>query len=657
MFAASTRTHKNATFSLCALTALAMLGCGSKSCESPLGKRHQSGISQSSTSRRRESAMVGDAHYRIDQFGYYPGEEKVAVIGCAQRGFDAPDDFAPGAKLEVQRWPGRETKFVGAPIAWNGGATDAIAGDKGWWFDFSELREPGEYVIFDPERGKRSHVFRIGLDVYAQLLVQALRTFFYQREAFDKKPPFADPRWSDGPSQLNDKKARSVLAKADATTERDLSGGWMDAGDQNKYVTFLDGTIPGLLYAYMQYPEVFGDDTNIPESGNQVPDIIDEVDWEILWLAKMQDVDGGVFLKVGTLDTNDPSPPSADSRPRYYGRKCSASTISFAAVMAQVALVYRQIPAFSARVAGLTEAAEKAWNWLMAHPTLDEACDLGEVKSGDADRTIPQQQMELVRAAVWLHALTGKSIYLDHLKTYHQKFNGLAKDWWGPYWVTNDDAALFHAASSHAEPAIKARIFDSVGKRNSACADYCGFKPDSALYRAYMPEQAFHWGSNMQRADAGNILMRMLDYQVNSAEHPNYLKRALQHLHWLHGVNALGLVYLSNMGQFGAERSVDQFFHTWFAHGSVWDSARSSPKGPPPGYLVGGPNTSYGKEPWYPAQAKSISPPYNQPPEKSYADFNEPELASYAVTENAIYYQASYIRLLAGAMHHLGKPR
>lgn len=645
------------TVSLYALTAFGIFGCGTKGCESAMRKWQQRSSSHVSTPSRPQPVTAGDAHYRIDQFGYLPGEEKVAVIRSAQRGFDAPDDFAPGAKLEVQRWPGRETKFVGAPVAWNGGATDSIAGDKGWWFDFSELREPGEYVIFDPERGKRSHVFRIGTDVYAQVLVQALRTFFYQRQAFDKKPPFADPRWSDGPSQLNDRKARSVLAKRNAKTERDMSGGWMDAGDQNKYVTFLDGTIPSLLYAYTQYPELFRDDNNIPESGNQVPDIIDEIDWEIQWLVKMQDSDGGVFLKVGALDTNDPSPPSADSRPRYYGRKCSSATISFAAILAQVALAYRQIPAFSQRVTGLTEAGEKAWDWLMAHPSLDEACDSGEVKSGDADRTIPQQQMEMVRAAVWLHALTGKSKYLDHLKANYEKFNGLSKGWWGPYWVTNDDAALVYAVSTSAEPAIKSRILESVGSQNGACAEYYGFKPDSALYRAYMPEQAFHWGSNMPRADAGNILLRMLDYKVNPAEHPQYLKRALQHLHWLHGVNALGLVYLSNMEESGAERSVDQFFHTWFAHGSVWDSVRTSPKGPAPGYLVGGPNTSYGQESWYSAKAKGMSPPYNQPPEKSYLDFNESELASYAVSENAIYYQASYIRLLAGAMHHGGAMR
>ena len=77
-----------------------------------------------------------------------------------------------------------------------------------------------------------------------------------------------------------------------------------------------------------------------------------------------------------------------------------------------------------------------------------------------------------------------------------------------------------------------------------------------------------------------------------------------------------------------------------------------SERGPAPGYLVGGPNTSYGVESWYDPVCKTIIPPYGQPGEKSYKDFNEgwPE-ASYAVTENSIVYQSEYVRLLAAAIH------
>ena len=95
----------------------------------------------------------------------------------------------------------------------------------------------------------------------------------------------------------------------------------------------------------------------------------------------------------------------------------------------------------------------------------------------------------------------------------------------------------------------------------------------------------------------------------------------------MHGVNPLGLVYLTNMGRCGAESSATLMYHGWFTHE------------PPPGYVVGGPNRNYGG---------TLTWVKKQPPAKAYADFNEGWPAnSWELTEPAIYYQAMYIRLLA----------
>ena len=58
-------------------------------------------------------------------------------------------------------------------------------------------------------------------------------------------------------------------------------------------------------------------------------------------------------------------------------------------------------------------------------------------------------------------------------------------------------------------------------------------------------------------------------------------------------IEPLTLVYLSNMGALGAERSCDQITNTWFADGTDWDDAQSSLHGPPPGYVPGGPNAAF----------------------------------------------------------------
>ena len=135
---------------------------------------------------------------------------------------------------------------------------------------------------------------------------------------------------------------------------------------------------------------------------------------------------------------------------------------------------------------------------------------------------------------------------------------------------------------------------------------------------------------------------------------------AARYLHYIHGVNPLGLVYLSNMGAFGAERSVNEFFHSWFANGSaLWDRVGTSTFGPPPGFLTGGPNPSYDIDGCCPESCGSpennalcssepVEPPRGQPPQKSYKDFNTSwPLNSWSVTENSNGYQVAYIRLLA----------
>ena len=81
-------------------------------------------------------------------------------------------------------------------------------------------------------------------------------------------------------------------------------------------------------------------------------------------------------------------------------------------------------------------------------------------------------------------------------------------------------------------------------------------------------------------------------------------------------MNPLELVYLSNMGEFGAERSVTSFYHSWFRDGSIWDSTTESLHGPPPGYLTGGPNPSWSPDAAYTGPA--LSPPSRQPAMKSY---------------------------------------
>jgi hypothetical protein len=100
------------------------------------------------------------------------------------------------------------------------------------------------------------------------------------------------------------------------------------------------------------------------------------------------------------------------------------------------------------------------------------------------------------------------------------------------------------------------------------------------------------------------------------------------------------------MDVLGTERSVRSFYHSWFADGTDWDEAGTSPFGPPPGFVPGGPNPSYRPDPAY--GGPPIEPPMNQPVQKSFRDWNAswPE-NSWEVTENQCAYQAAVVKLIA----------
>ena len=55
-------------------------------------------------------------------------------------------------------------------------------------------------------------------------------------------------------------------------------GGWYDAGDYNKYIVNSSITNYTLLLFYQLYPEYCRSlELNIPESRNDIPDVVDEL--------------------------------------------------------------------------------------------------------------------------------------------------------------------------------------------------------------------------------------------------------------------------------------------------------------------------------------------------------------------------------------------
>lgn len=597
----------------------------------------------------------------VDQFGYRPELRKVAILVDPQAGWNAADTYVPGPELEVRRWADGQTVLRGAPTPWNGGALDDTAGDRGAWFDFSAVKEPGLYYVFDPKHNVRSHPFSIDRDVYRGVLRTAFRAFYFNRANFEKKPPHSCVGrrcWSLGADNVGpgqDREARSVTDRENPKTARDLSGGWWDAGDTNKYVTFSNDAVHQLLTMYEERPHVFGDDFGIPESGNGVPDLIDELLVELEWLKKMQpaDLKGGVLIKVGNAEYGDPVPDQSRLRRYYYPAPCSSATIVLAGQFAHAALVLSKFPRFRELARDLGSRARAAFAHYRDNPKSD-ACDDGTIKSGDADRSLREQEQIAVTAAIYLYALTGEATYGEHVKKHYRITRPFEDELWSVYDQSQGDALLYYARLPNADPAVAKEIL-TLKRSLIDRVDAYRFRPELDLYRAYMRPYSYHWGSNNARAAYGNTNYSVIHHGlVPEPERQTFLERSAGLLHSFHGVNPMQLVYLTNMYADGAEASADEAYHTWFRDKDPkWDNARTSELGPAPGYVTGGPNKNYceGQDPKEHACARS--PVRDQPPEKAYIDSNtswdpaDPYDKTWELTEPAIYYQASYLRLLS----------
>lgn len=638
-----------------------------------------SGSSSSSTSSSSSSGAAGAVgngpFIVVDQFGYLPDAQKVAVIRDPQAGFDAADSYGPGATFEVVNDDTDAVVFSGPITEWNNGATDDNAnlgsGDRAWWFDFSSVTAEGNYFIRDNEHQTIvSPVFAINDDVYDAVLKQAMRAFFYQRAGHAKQLPYAEAAWADGASHLGplqDSQARLYTdPNNDAGTQKDLSGGWYDAGDYNKYTNWTADYVIGLLHAYLENPAAWTDDFNIPGSSNGIPDIIDEVEWGMDSLIRLQDgSDSGSGSVLSIVDLDHASPPSDADGQSLYGPASTSATLTTAAAFALGATVYAGIDANDTGdddtyAADLEARAIAAWDWADANPNVTFQNNDGTNNLGAGQQEVNDngRLMKKLEAAVYLYELTGDADYKTFFENNYASAELIASTFANEFSESTIHFLLYYANLPGASPTVADNIESKFTSAMNGGTVWGAINNETNPYRA--PLLAYTWGSAGVKANKGSLFYEEILYNLlHAGQSVNDVKNvAARYIHYLHGVNPLGKVYLSNMGGYGAESSVDQFYHTWFAHGSaLWDSVSGSTHGPAPGFVVGGPNPSYDWDGCCPTSCGSTTnnnmcmrpiPPYNQPAQKSYADFNESwPVNSWSVTENSNGYQIRYLRLLS----------
>ena len=608
----------------------------------------------------------------VDQFGYPTSAIKVAIIRSPRVGYDTFARYTPGEHFAVVDEAGGKIVLQRAPKPWGAGGIDAVSGDSAWWFDFSDVTTPGVYTVVDLDNRVRSYPFRIGDQVYKDVLRHAVRTFYYQRAGFEKTARTAGDAWADRASHLGkgqDSESRSWSDKGNASLARDLRGGWYDAGDYNKYTNWAARDVIVLLRAYDENPTAFGDDTNIAESGNGIPDILDEVKWALDWLVRMQNADGS-FLCIQGLATG--SPPSAATGPSYYGPPTTSASLMGAAAFAYAAKIYgkQRDGKLQAFAKSLAERAKKAWSWAEAHPSVtffnnDEAKQprSGGLGAGQQEMNEEQRTLARFQASVYLYGLTGEDIFKSAAEAVR---NTIVPDFGPTQWdAEQQDTALYFVSLDGISESVRAETVERFMTGMARNQDQLpAVTQEKDPYRAHMKD--YVWGSNQSKAAQS----RLYELMSQRAQQPPLVAQArtaaLDFLHYLHGANPLGLVYLSNMKGAGATHSVSTIYHVWFSSGSAnWARTTLRTPGPAPGFLVGGPNPQFvvdaccsapiggknyrcGFSKAYELCGMRLSPPLGQPPAKSYLQFNNDwPVGSWQITEPSMSYQSSYILALA----------
>lgn len=228
-----------------------------------------------------------------------------------------------------------------------------------------------------------------------------------------------------------------------------------------------------------------------------------------------------------------------------------------------------------------------------------------------------------------------------------------------PFQADNQEMVLYYTTLEGATGAVKNKILSTYKNAMiSGSENFPAYNNVKDPYRAHIKD--YTWGSNANKSSKANMFLNMISYNVDPSLNDKSRDAALGYVHYLHGVNPFNMVYLSNMYEYGGEDCVNEFYHSWFTDGSKkWDRVGVSTYGPAPGFLTGGPNPGYNWDGCCPSGCGSssnnakcfdeeITPPLDQPDQKSYKDFNSSwPLNSWSVTENSCGYQVRYIRMLS----------
>ena len=539
----------------------------------------------------------------VNQVGYLPGAEKIVLLKVKADNFDVIDVASGQIVFSGEPDPFKYWEFSGDSVS--------VA-------DFTELSAPGKYQVCLNDKSVCSYVFEIGGGVYSDVTKAALKAFYLNRSGMEITEEFGG-KWAR-PTGHPD---TSVIIHASAASAKrpegsviSSPGGWYDAGDYNKYIVNSSITTYTLLLFCQVYPEYCKDfKSNIPESGNSIPDVMDELLYNLRWMLTMQDPDdGGVYHKLTNKNFSDFSMPDKANDLRYVVSKSTAASLDFAATMAMASRVFAKTDSPELNALGKTclEASKKAYSWAKANPVVYYK-NPADISTGAYDDK--RLNDEFFWAASELALATSDFTMLSIKEIEGQAV--CVQSW--------DSSAMSGIMSLALSDNPKAS--ELTAKAQKILVDYADVlvsKSENSPYKVSL--DFFKWGSNSDVAN--QAIIKLVAYRISNEK--KYMASIQGDVDYLLGRNATGYCFVTGFGS----KQVMNIHHRPSGSDGVIE--------PYPGFLAGGPNTIVLGD--CPEVIRSKFPA------KSFADAE----CSYSTNEVAINWNAPLFFVL-GAMDALNK--
>ena len=544
---------------------------------------------------------------RVDQLGYAPNLPKQVVVTAAGD-YVLTDESG----TEVKHFPNVETK------------EDAASGDSVATIELGELAV-GKYTLTGAGESREITVSERPWKEVTNALIKGL---YYQRcdELLEEhagvyKHPACHTGLAEEWRRPEQPIPEDVKAKmpphflrmleipleepyGEAPAPRRIKGGWHDAGDYGKYVGPGAMTVGHLLYAWKLFPNGCGDDLNIPETGNGVPDILNEVRFELEWILQMQRADGAFYHKLTTEKFAPFIMPEEDTSPEYLSPISRTATGDAVAALALASRVYRQYDeAFADRCLA---TAKFGWEWLAAHPEKRPYRNPMGMHTGYYGDQ--EDHDERFWAACELYATTGEAAYREAAEGFYREVRKLTVFGWAEVSGLGALCCLFDLKEKGGEI-----LYEDLKQAFLRRSEWALLVVKDSGYHTAIPKTDYVWGSIL--TCMSNAMAMIMNTLITGRE--DMRAAALAQLDYALGLNAMDISFITGYG----ERQV------LFPHHRP--SAADGIETPVPGLISGGPNNKMN----YPTVKDRLG---DVPAAKSFID--ETEFAD--MNEIAIYWNS-----------------